>query len=187
MHCSLFAAVVLSLLAMAGCTGKGNGGDAEWRNYSARFVRDKINTEAVLPDSVFDAHGDTVPGIRVMSMPGKVLFCVDVECGVCLAKFHYWKEFVRKFRIRHGKDAPVLAVVSSERPGYAARIVEENWGLDWVYDPGAAFIDCNDLEDDRFQAVLLDGENVVRILGNPMFNESLGVLYENTLSRFLGE
>lgn len=183
----MIVSAFLATIAVAGCSNGNNSGNVVWKNYSARFVKDKLNTEIILPDSLFLPHHASKSEIMMMTKSAKVLFCVDVECGTCLGKFHYWKKFALGFRSKYGIDAPILAIVKAENRKYANRIVNDNWTGEWIFDKNSTFIHCNDIEDDRFQAMLLDSDNIIRIIGNPIFNEPLGNLYENTLSKMLSK
>lgn len=65
--------------------------------------------------------------------------------------------------------------------------VEKEWDKSWAYDKNEEFIIKNNLFDDRFQAVLVNQNNMIKLIGNPMHNPDLAKLYEKVLLRYFKE
>ena len=55
--------------------------------------------------------------------------------------------------------------------------MKERWSYLWAYDYNYEFLDKNELYDDRFQALVLDENNTVKLIGNPYLNEEMEKLY----------
>lgn len=55
--------------------------------------------------------------------------------------------------------------------------MKERWSYLWAYDYNYEFLDKNKLHDDRFQALVLDENNIVKLIGNPYLNEEMEKLY----------
>lgn len=135
-----------------------------------------------MPDSITVCYTDSNAYYRLMDSETKVIFCVDISCGVCLSKFKYWNEFSKRIEEEHGLNVPILAVIfSPEFNDDIKEYINRQWRHEWIYDPEQDFTFYNNIEDDRFQAVLLDANDTIRLVGNPVMNEALGKLYEKTV------
>lgn len=175
-----FITVVSSLFWGYGC---GDGKDnAYWQKYSRETIGRIINQPVNMPNSIPVCYPDSDAYMQLMGAPAKVLFSVDIGCSACLSKFNYWDKFINQLEQKHGVKAPVLAVIFAANCNDDTRkFINERWHHEWIYDPEGDFTFNNDLDDDRFQAVLLDANDTIRLVGNPVFNESLGRLYEKAI------
>jgi hypothetical protein len=173
----LFASILLH-----GCGCHNEQKENNWKPYSQDKVLSIINNRIIMPDSIPVCYPDSAAFDAIMAQPFKIIFNVDISCSTCLAKFGYWNEFANNLKEKHNLEVPVLAVITS--PDFNDDIhdfILTKWSQPWIFDPEADFTYLNDIEDDRFQAVLLDSEGKVRLVGNPMFNKALGRLYEKTV------
>lgn len=159
----------------------------EWKDYSENIIRSHINKKIIFPDSVAYSSCDKIQMDSILSLPAKIIFNVDVDCITCLNKFLFWSKFGEEIRLKSGRTIPILAFVNGSSQNNIIKTVDSLWGNVWLYDNDYSWIDMNGLNDDRFQAVLLDRDNIIRIIGNPMLNEKLGDLYKQTVCRLLNE
>ena len=172
--------IILSLLLGSSC--KKDKDKAHWEKYSRESIERIINRPVLIPNSGLIYFPDSISFDRIMRSSVKVLFSVDISCSVCLSKFNYWNDFINRLERKRGIAVPVLAVISADRYDENTQsIISSLWSREWIYDSNKDFIFNNDLEDDRFQAILLDANNTIRLVGNPVFNEALGKLYETTI------
>ncbi|MDE6264160.1 MAG: hypothetical protein K2M11_03350 [Paramuribaculum sp.] len=182
MNCKIvyqLSAVFLLCLG-SGCSGKPD--NTGWQNYSRDRIESIINQPVKMPDSIPVCYPDSDAYYRLMDSETKVIFCVDISCAVCLSKFNYWNEFSKRIEEEHGLNVPILAVIfSPEFNDDIKEYINRQWSHEWIYDPEQDFTFYNNIEDDRFQAVLLDANDTIRLVGNPVMNEALGKLYEKTV------
>ena len=97
-------------------------------------------------------------------------------------KFSFWDKFEDFLKNKYGVSVPVIAVIRSDVSYESIDLkVSEYWDGIWLYDRNDFFIEKNQLYDERFQAVLVDKNDKIRLIGNPMLNEQLTELYEKTI------
>ena len=183
MNCSIvFVGFLFSVsLSVSSCVGKKEVKDMhEWKNYSENFIRNHLNKKAIYPDItkknavVFFYNNDKDKHWA------KVLINVDIDCSSCLLKFSFWNNFSLVLQKKYGFRIPIIAYVNAEGYNIEKRVTQY-WSGSWVYDEEEEFIQKNELYDDRFQAILIDRDDNIRLIGNPMFNEKLAELYEKTI------
>jgi hypothetical protein len=110
---------------------------------------------------------------------GKIIFCVNIDCSVCVSKFTYWQDFINTFQARYGVVPDIIAIVSGRPIGSSIEeFVSDQWKHQWIYDPEEDFIFQYEIEDDRFQAMVLNKESEIILIGNPVHNKAMGALYE---------
>lgn len=177
--------IIISLFFIIFCTihfSKENSiSNHEWKKYSSEYIKKHLNTLIVYPDSVKSKRDEMITSQNV-----KILFSVDIDCSACRIKFTFWNEFCNNIYSKYKIRVPIVAYISGVDRNID-KIVEEEWDKSWVYDKNEEFIIKNDLFDDRFQAVLVDQNNIIKLIGNPMHNPDLANLYEKVLLRYFKE
>lgn len=146
----------------------------DWKVYSERFIREHLNTKVKYPQDVV-CFGEMCNA----TVPAKILVSVNLDCGACLIKFGFWSKFISSFERKHNCRVPVIFYVTGS--GEVENKLKQFWKGAWIYDPEEKFIEENGLYDDRFQAMLVDGNNKIRLIGNPMHNENLAEVYEKVI------
>lgn len=161
--------------------------EKKWKAFAENIINSHTNKKITLPDSVEYGSYNKQEIDSILSSPVKIVFNVDLDCITCLMKFDYWKKMGETIKNECGQEVPMLAYINSSSDEDITMTVNKLWEHGWVYDKKYLFIDSNGLNDDRFQAVLLDKDNVVKLIGNPMQNEALGELYKKTIITYLNE
>lgn len=161
--------------------------DEKWKKYSQQVIEDHIGAYISLPNCISFPDFSKKSIDSILSKDVKVLFNVDIDCGSCLIKFSFWKQFTEKLYANYKIQLPVLAFINSSRPETVVNRVNKYWEYGWVYDSQYEFLDMNKLHDDRFQAVLVDRNNKIIMIGNPMHNNVLEDLYERTIIQLVKE
>lgn len=175
----LYTLIASLIFVVAGCRDSKN---ADWRKYSRETIEHIINQPVKMPDSIPVCYPDCGAYMQLMQSKVKVVFSVDISCSTCLSKLNYWNWFVERVEQKYRIKAPVLAVICAPRCNEETiDFVNKRWHHEWIYDPEGDFTFNNELDDDRFQAILLDANDTIRLVGNPVFNESLGRLYEKAI------
>lgn len=157
----------------------------KWENNVRNHVDRHVGKPLILPytDSLHVRKSDY---LNICNLPLKVVNFLDGDCSTCLAKISFWKEFVSELNANGYRDVPVIM--------YAFSFSEENFrdymntaweGRPWLFDKDSSFIVDNQLRDLRFQTVLLDSENKVVLIGDPLLNPELRKLYMETICSLL--
>ena len=150
----------------------------EWKKYSSEYIIDHLNDTIVYPDSIKSEFNDSVTFQDI-----KILFAVDMDCSACKIKFAFWNEFCNKMLSKYGIKVPIKAYISGIETSIYERVKKE-WNRSWAYDKYEEFVTKNNLFDDRFQSVLIDDKNIIKLIGNPMHNPELANLYEKTILNY---
>ena len=169
--------ILLILLCFLGsCSLKNNKNSMEdWKVYSSDFIKEHLNKKLSYLDASLEM--DTLK-----NAPLKILYSVNIDCVTCLMKFSFWDKFEDFLKNKYGVSVPVIAVIRSDVSYESIDLkVSEYWDGIWLYDRNDFFIEKNQLYDERFQAVLVDKNDKIRLIGNPMLNEQLTELYEKTI------
>lgn len=148
--------------------------EEEWKRYSALFIENHLNRKVIYPADITSFLRDCDA-----KTSAKILVCVDLDCGACLMKFSFWTKFLSSLESEYGIYIPVIFYVTGN--GELEKRVNKYWHYSWVYDSKGEFIEKNQLYDDRFQAILVDDQDNIKLIGNPMHNEKLAELYKRII------
>jgi len=153
----------------------------------ARLVTEWTGKEIQFPDSVvFTRYAKDTVDYRIPQAGYKVLVYVDsVGCAQCKLKLPEWKEFMAHTDSVTGGNVPFLFFIYPHNPDEMYYLMDME-GFDHPA--------CIDLEDrlnrlnrfstdTRLQAFLLDEDNKVVIVGNPVLSMGVWELYLNTLKK----
>lgn len=157
----------------------------QWQQYSKDVIESHLKKPIILPDSALNIGFSKNIINNAMNQPFKILVNVDIDCRSCLRKFYFWSRFDSILTKEENLHIPIIMYINSERPKIVKEEIKKYWKGVWLYDSKYEFIDKNDLHDDRFQAVLINQNKQILLIGNPMHNEQLSELYKNTLISIL--
>ena len=186
MRCKTITTILLLCLFFTSChISKKEEENKNWKEYARDIINSHINKSLNIPDSViyYDYQKNDIDSIFNSTI--KIIFNVDIDCTTCLMKFDYWNRFVKDIKNECDYEVPILAYINSSSNENVHKSVNNLWAYAWVYDKAFHFIDKNKLYDNRFQVVLLDQNNKIRLIGNPLENDVLGKLYKQTIINHL--
>lgn len=167
-----------AILVWAGACGRKKA-TSEWESFAQHVVETYVNQTVSLPDSLPVEHPEIIDGIY--RAPLKIVVVVDLDCSTCLLKFNYWNDFTKRLYDRQGIHIPLLFYINTGRPDGLAERMADFTAHAWAYDSEQLFNAANGLYDPQFQALLLDAEDRIILIGNPMDNPKLEALYEKTI------
>lgn len=173
----IFSSILLIIVVFASLQCKDLNAAQEWKKYSSEYIKKHLNTNIEYPERIPMPDFKTPPKI-------KILFAVDMGCSACLLKFAFWNNFCEEMFRKYDIEVSIVAFVSGIDIEIEKR-VENLWNRPWVYDADEEFIIKNDLSDDRFQSVLVDQNDVIKLIGNPIHNPDLAQLYEETIFSYV--
>ena len=151
----------------------------------ARLVTEWQGKEVLLPEnSIFTIQGkDTVQ--VAANAKHKILVYVDsAGCTSCRLQLHEWKKFIVEVDSAMGRHVPFLFFLSPKSVEEARFITRRD---DFTYPI------CVDMQNrldslnhfpanEMFHTFLLDGDNRVAVIGNPIHNRAVRQLYMKTLT-----
>lgn len=176
----LFSSGLLAgILIWAGACGRKKA-TSEWESFAQHVVETYVNQTVSLPDSLPVEHPEIIDSIY--RAPLKIVVVVDLDCSTCLLKFSYWNDFTKRLYERRGIHIPLLFYINTARSDGLAERMADFTSHAWAYDPDQLFNAANGLYDPQFQALLLDAEDRIILIGNPMDNPKLEALYEKTIA-----
>ncbi len=110
----------------------------------------------------------------------KIVTIINFDCGSCRESIKKWKEYL------NGKNITFIIIVKGSNEDFfnEIRSKESSSFLYIYYDRDNVFESTNKIpQDTRFQTFLINSENKIRIIGNPLFNKAIAKLYdEETIS-----
>ncbi|MFI3261435.1 MAG: hypothetical protein R3Y26_00865 [Rikenellaceae bacterium] len=160
-----------------------------WERKSQRFVDKYAGKPLILPytDSLFINRSEYQ---NISKLSFKVVNFLDGDCSTCLMKIDYWKEFVEKMKLDGVSNIPVVMYAFSSLEENLRDYMKQEWNDQnyyWQFDKDKSFIKTNKLHDLRFQTVLLDQNNNVILIGDPLLNPKLGDLYKKVIISIINE
>lgn len=152
---------------------------------SQKYVKEWIGREIILPDKlplINATEGDSTNYNKTKK--ATVLLVTDsLQCAPCQLKLDSWFELIKQF----SDDVRFTFVVypRTKIQMYArCKVIGFNYPL--CIDENTALDDNNHFPKDIFyRCFLLDSDNKVLLIGNPMFNEKLLYLYISTIEQII--
>lgn len=124
--------------------------------------------------------------LAMCTLPLKIVNFLDGDCSTCLMKIHFWEEFVSELNAKRHINIPVMMYAYSYFEDNIRDYMNKEWdNRPWQFDKNRYFIERNELYDLRLQTVLLDSENRVILIGDPLLNPKLRKLYMKTIISLL--
>lgn len=156
--------------------------ETNWRDYSEQKLESLIGSQVYIPWETGNAYPDSSTIISLNKSGLKIVFNVDLDCSVCGIKFKYWEDFCDSILNINGIEIPIIAIVKTDYPRDVAPEVYSKWHRTWIYDPEGSFVEKNEIDDDRFQAMIVGRNDTVVIVGNPVHNPAMRGVYEKAIA-----
>lgn len=156
------------------------------RKSIARTVEQWQGRAVQMPEgAVFTVQARDTVAIDVYAPTHKVLVYVDsTGCTSCRLQLHEWKKFIAEVDSATGGRVPFLFFLSPKSVKEARYITRRD---DFTYpicvDMQNQLDNLNRFpEQDMFHTILLDEENRVAVIGNPIHNRAVRDLYMKTMT-----
>ena len=147
----------------------------EWQGREVQFPSKMTFTKLGL---------DTVD-YKIPESEYKILVYVDsLGCTSCKLQLGKWKEFIAKLDSTTGGAVPVLFFFQSKNLQEINHIIRNNrFDLPVCIDSNGEFNNLNNFSNDPLcQTFLLDKDNRVKVIGNPIHNLNVKDLYLSTIT-----
>lgn len=159
--------------------------EQKWDAYISQFLEEHIDSILNYSiDSLNFYDGDKTRNLLLSNQP-KVLICVDIDCGTCIQKFNYWKDYSINFKNNYGVELPIVAIIDSENNKWNIKeSVEKIWDGYWAYDSSKHIIENNDLDESVLRTLLIDGQDTIRVIGSPVEAPGIISTYELLFQKY---
>lgn len=171
----IWISFILTLALFYSCQ---NSKKAQWKKYVESEVKAHVNRKFFYPDSAFSSYPESAFD-SVIRADLKIVASLDIDCSTCLGKFYYWNKFFHRVDSIYGLTVPVVLYVHSETKfgEEMEKLMSSQWSYLWAHDCKYEYIDKNNLYDERFQVLVLDEGNIIRLVGNPFLNQAMEELF----------
>ncbi len=113
----------------------------------------------------------------------KIATYINGDCSVCISELSIWKEWV----IKDSCSVQFLFFFHSTDSLRLDYIIKNYFNIEYplIYDKESKYLSINDIkkDDKMFQTFLLDKDNNVLLVGNPLLNKKLADLYKREIEK----
>lgn len=176
--CFKIICIVTFILAPLSCNQAKKEAKSIVDNWYGKEIVFTPNLQAYSSGKMDNSHLDSLLNSEV-----KVVTYIDASCSVCIVELYKWEGFM-DFLEQY--DISVLVIVDSETDARFDPLSESYLDINYplIHDKDNLFRDRNNLYDKQgLTSFLLDQNNCVILVGNPIQNEEIKNLYINTISK----
>lgn len=118
-----------------------------------------------------------------------VAYIDSAGCTPCKMKLKEWDKFMNQLKANGNIDVAFLMIVNSQADDAIMRILNRDEFLHPIsFDPKGDFAKYNNLpKDDEYHTFILDSNNEIVLVGNPVINPKIRELYRNVATSDDGE
>lgn len=175
-----FLVISVSIILLLSCT----------EHHRKKQLERLFSSEIILPDTSFLFNKD-LDSVN-LDIPAKMVVYFDAEtCASCaLSRIWEWDEVSHVTQASNGKYQTLFIFTPKQKDLQTVKRVFQGMHMEnkLVYvDDRQYFITNNPTipEDAMFHTFLLDRENRIVLVGNPVHNEKLWELYKNTINQLI--
>ena len=147
-------------------------------------IEEWLNKEIRIPKNItFKSMGRDTACTNILNHRHKVLVYLDsLGCIPCRLRLVEWKEYIDNCQLK-GSDVGFLFVVqSSNYKHLEEKLYTDLFFYPIIYDSKNEFDKLNKFpKEERFRTFLLDARNRVVLVGSPIENEKIHVLYDEVI------
>jgi hypothetical protein len=148
---------------------------------TAKIVKEWNNKEIVFPqNTVFTIYAEDTADYKIPESEYKVVVYTDsMSCAGCTLQGAMWKDFIRYIDSATDNSVPFLFFFNPKRENDLADVLKfAELDIPVCMDINDEFNKLNKFPNDlRFKTFLLNRQNRVVIVGNPIYNQTLEDLY----------
>ncbi len=167
----------LSLLAMISCSGS----NKEQQDIVAEWV----GKEIVIPEGLGFQVGNIPVDYDFDAADFKIVTYVDsTGCTGCKMRLPAWDKFLNSFKMNQEINVGILMLINTHDRNKIESIVNKfDYYHPIVIDSLNSFKTINDLSDKlEYQTFLLDNDNKIIAIGNPVYNPNIEKLYKKIIN-----
>ena len=157
---------------------------------TTEIVNQMIGDTLVLPKISKVLHNDSLYHQNITKAKGiKITTFIQGDCSLCIDDLKNWHELFQYTKSKMGVDM-LFYLYSSDLEYFINNIYsQELYKYPLILDQNYEYSDNNSLPIDRkqYQTFLLDSNNKVVLVGNPVYNEKLKNLYIEEIEKRIAE
>ena len=173
----LIAHLLLFSITISFCTCRKEQGN---QDETTEIVNQLMGDTLILPKISKVLHKDSLYHQNTTKTKGlKITTFIQGDCSICIDDLRNWQELFQYAKSKTGVDI-LFYLYTSDLAYFRNNIYEqalEQYPL--IVDQNYGYIDKNSLPPDRkqYQTFLLDSNNKIILVGNPVYNSKLKDLY----------
>ena len=148
------------------------------------IVTEWIGKKLIITDSLQFQIGDIPIDYNFNDADYKIVTYIDsAGCTGCKMRLDRWEEFFNDLKKYPDISVNYLMIINSDKKDLIYELIRENeFKLPIVIDSLGMYDKINSLpKDERYQTFLLDSNNEVCALGNPVFNPKIKDIYKKII------
>ena len=172
--------VLLFLSILIACTSKPKNNNSKLKQLITSHLGEKLN----LPSNLEIYPCLDSSNAKVIT-DYKICTFIDVSCGSCLGQLEEWKTFMKIFP--DNLVELIVICVATDNYQLFEYLYDINTFKDYpchfFFDREKLFIESNGFMKERvdFQTVLINKNDTIMVIGNPLINKSIKELYVKVL------
>lgn len=137
-----------------------------------------MHKQLLIPDTLDVYKSGINIKVDIFNTPYKIATYINGECSSCLKKLILWDDFI-KTNCLNNRNVSVLFFINARDYDQIQFIIENaNFNYPVIYDPDNIFYFYNSLSNNtHFQTFLVDSNNFVLAIGNPVISKSVANNY----------
>lgn len=171
-----FLAVLLVMVVLGACTK---------RSKQKSIVEEWVGKELIIPDGLTFQIQDIPINYDFNNADFKIVTYIDsTGCTNCKMKLHEWKKFINSVSGNPDLDVNFLMIVNSSHKKAVINLLKEfNFNLPVAIDTANRVNALNHFPNEFiYHTFLMDRDNNVIALGNPVINPKIRMLYHKFIS-----
>jgi len=139
--------------------------------------KELIFTDNLLPETIEKKTPFSFELFR--KKPLKIVAIINLDCGLCIESLNGWEEYLKN------KDITFILIVGGNDFEFfkALKNNESQIFENIFHDKNNIFEMTNKIpRETRFKTFLIDKDNKILLIGNPLFNKNIDKLYEKEIS-----
>lgn len=148
------------------------------------IVNHWMGREMTIPDLDAKINGKDTIYKDIINKKYKILVYIDtIGCLSCRLKLLDWQKYIDQIKTISNDIGFIFVVFSNNYRKFEDLQLKNHFHYPVFYDPKARLNQINDLpEDEKYQVFLLNENNLVEGIGNPIHNPEIRKLYEKIIT-----
>lgn len=146
-----------------------------------------LNKEIIIDEQLFtEIEGSTsLLNIQLINdLPFKIVTVISLDCGDCIESMENWVKNISELQI------PLLIIICGNNSNYAKDLIlKSEKKIDFIlFDKDDNFVNVNNIPDELiFRTFLLDSDNKIKVIGNPIENPKVKILYDREIEKTISK
>ncbi len=139
----------------------------------------RVGDSIVFPSSIYCANRDT---LKVADFKQTLIVYTDGDCGKCIADLYQWSLLLKEHKELFKYTQQKFIIYSNNFERFEYTVEKAGVSLPFYYDSTNCYLQQNNIDDPLLHTLLLDQNNIIRLVGSPIYNSSMLDLFKKVLS-----